>query len=328
MLPLSPGAAQRPRPAFTLIELLVVIAIIAVLLALLLPAVQKVRQAAARTQCSNRMRQLGIAAHHCHDTAGSLPPALGWYPSPGPSPGSGWGELFLHLMPYLEQGNLYNSTATTGPNPFRENPGPNQPYYSGAAGVDTPDFIGARTLTAYLCPADPSVPSGPYTDVLFQRRWGVSSYAGNFLAFAQVDSNYNIISYQASSRIPASFPDGTSNTILFAERYAVCESTALSLPRACLWDWWEDWSVLPGHDYYPYIALKTINGDNIGPTSIFQVQPAPGNCDASRASTGHTGGMQTCLADASVRTLSPGMSGATWWAACTPAGGETVGPDW
>src|SRR5262245_5151728 len=110
---LIPTRKPESRPAYTLVELLVVIAIIAVLIALLLPAVQKVRQAAARAQCSNKMRQLGIAAHHCHDTAGSLPPALGWYPSPGPSPGSGWGELFLHLMPYLEQGNLYNSTATT-----------------------------------------------------------------------------------------------------------------------------------------------------------------------------------------------------------------------
>jgi prepilin-type N-terminal cleavage/methylation domain-containing protein len=316
------------RQAFTLIELLVVIAIIAVLIGLLLPAVQKVREAAARVQCSNRMRQLGLAAHNCHDTNNALPPALGWYPSRVPSAGAGWGELFLHLLPYLEQDNLYRSTLTTGPNPFGENPGPNQPYYSGAFGFGTPAFVGARTITAYICPSDPSVPNGPYTDVLFGQQWGTSSYAGNFLAFAQVDSSFNIISYQASNRIPSSFPDGTSNTLLFAERYAVCESTALALQRACLWDWWEGWSVDPGHDYYPFFALKTSNGDNIGPQSVFQVQPRRGECDASRAATAHTGGMQVCLADASVRTLTAGMSGVTWWAACTPAGGEVLGSDW
>jgi hypothetical protein len=86
--------------------------------------------------------------------------------------------------------------------------------------------------------------------------------------------------------------------------------------------------MVPGHDYYPSFAEATSNGDNIGPGSLFQVRPAQGSCDASRASTAHVGGIQVTMADASVRTLSAGMSGKTWWAACTPAAGDLLGSDW
>ncbi|HKI38380.1 MAG TPA: DUF1559 domain-containing protein [Gemmataceae bacterium] len=318
----------RSRRGFTLIELLVVIAIIAVLIGLLVPAVQKVRDAAARIQCGNKMHQLGIAAHHSHDTAGCFPPAQGWFPSARASGGSGWGSLFFHLLPYLEQDNLYKSAIVSGANPMGETPVPNATYYSGAYGVGTPSFVGATTINAYICPADPSYTPAPYTDQVFGLQWGTSSYAGNFLVFGQSDPFFNVLGYQGMSSMPASFPDGTSNTILFAERYAVCVSNSLGLSRACLWDWWETSATVPGHDYYPFIALNTSNGDNIGPGAIFQVRPLAGNCDASRASSPHTGGMQVTLADASVHFLSSGMSGSTYWAAITPASNDMLGPDW
>src|SRR3974390_242246 len=103
------GPKKRSKPAaFTLIELLVVIAIIAILIGLLLPAVQKVREAAAQTQCRNKMKQIGLAA--------PLPPAQGWFPTLKASGGSGWGTHMFHLLPYLEQQSLYTNSTATGAN--------------------------------------------------------------------------------------------------------------------------------------------------------------------------------------------------------------------
>jgi hypothetical protein len=188
--------------------------------------------------------------------------------------------------------------------------------------------MGAQSVSAFVCPSDPSVPSGPYTDVVNGRQWGACSYAGNYLIFGEVTAAYRPKTDQGAARLPGSIPDGTANTILYVERYAVCELTATSLQRACLWDWWQPRWTSPGNDYRPTIGFATVTADNVGPQSIFQVRPAPGNCDPSRAATAHAGGMVVALADGSVRTLAPGMSGATWWAACTPGGGEVLGPDW
>ena len=105
------------RRGFTLVELLVVIAIIAVLIGLLLPAVQKVREAANRVKCKNNLKQLGLAAHQYHDDHHHLPPSMGYTPL---AQSGVWGHHFFHLLPYLEQDNLYRLALgpvqlTTGP---------------------------------------------------------------------------------------------------------------------------------------------------------------------------------------------------------------------
>jgi len=332
----SSAAMSKPsrsvqRGAFTLVELLVVIAIISILIAMLLPAVQAAREAARRAQCFNNQRQLGLAAHHYHDTRRHLPPGIGYYPT---SDHGVFGTYYFHLLPFLEQGNLYDRSLGSVPFPG----GPIMVHYPGNNNVYS------QTVPTLLCPSDPTVELGGIVtvdSVLF----GASCYAPNALVTARADFTQNppVPNPQGKARMPNDFADGTSHTILHAEKYARCTNTdmvpafqdggaAWAYTTSPLFAWQPPPMVPPGKAFQPGFAIAALVGrgapNAIGPGSIFQVQPDPANCDPTRASTAHVGGIQVCLVDGSVRTLSPSMSGETWWAAVTPSGGELLGTDW
>jgi prepilin-type N-terminal cleavage/methylation domain-containing protein len=216
------------RRAFTLIELLVVIAIIAMLIALLLPAVQKVREAAARSQCANNLKQIGLALHNYHDAHRAFPQAYKTLPSPDPTAPPGTGTFgpgaFVLILPYLELDNLYRRIDVTRAALSSVNMPPNNPAYS------TP-------LEIFLCPSSPGQPIAAYSAELANsfNNFGVSVTPAPGLYFGRTDYAPDAgmmaalpgISINAGASIICQPPDGpvritdiidgTSNTMMVVE---------------------------------------------------------------------------------------------------------------
>ena len=286
------------RPGFTLIELFVVIAIIAILIGLLLPAVQKVREAAARTQSQNNLKQMGLAIHNYNDAHDRLPAALiDWDSNWDPKWYNICGSTQMYILPQIEQDNV----AKLGTNQWA--------IYR----------LGIKT---YHNPSDPSSPANSQFDDQPWGLYGVTSYVVNFQALGSV------INDKPDLKKLASVSDGLSNTILTAEKVAVCRRSPLPSPAQ------------PGPYYNIYAYGRTAWPEwnpvfayqITGPASKFQVNPTTNGtnatCDPRLASAPRASGIMVGLGDGSVRMLNAGVSPDTWWAAVTPNGGEVLTSDW
>jgi prepilin-type N-terminal cleavage/methylation domain-containing protein/prepilin-type processing-associated H-X9-DG protein len=331
------------RSAFTLIELLVVIAIIAVLVGLLLPAVQKVREAAQRSQCTNNLKQIGLALHSYHDANNSFPPGYidgnkNRNSTPDNDVGPGWAWASF-LLPYIEQGNVYN-----------------QINFSKGVGIGSNTPVSQMALKIYQCPSDPFQQNCPIYDSNFTSPIATVAH-GNYVGcngweecFSNAGGNGqgdgsdglagalgaagNGLFYRNSHYRIADVTDGMSNTIFVGERSANHSPStwtgAVTGGRCPAWmatqPFTSPYTPPPGPaydnaDFGEALVLAHGNGTHL-PSADYPI------FDPDVFYSMHAGqGANFLFGDGSVHFLTSTINPSTYQYLCTIAGGE-VANEW
>jgi prepilin-type N-terminal cleavage/methylation domain-containing protein/prepilin-type processing-associated H-X9-DG protein len=302
----------RRRPAFTLIELLVVIAIIAILIGLMLPAVQKIREAANRMKCSNHLKQIGLGIHNYHDARNYLPISTSPWNEGGQPPRNGRGWI-LETLPYVEQDNLYRSFEPTRAQDFFSY-GPDS-----LAGVNMRPSA-TTGLPLFRCPSDAkslpistnewewgtAAPSPPKPTAVTNYKGVIGDVRMGDAGTGSADTHRAALNpglfYRNTYQVKLTFAtitDGLSNTFMVGED-------------------------VPFHNWHS--ALYYANGDYASchqPLNFFPDPPDPVNWPRVMSFRSyHPGGANFALADGSVRFVRQSMDFTAYRQACTKAGGE------